>query len=199
MNNGRYKKIGTASRPRRMTALIISLAAVCLLTLGVGFASLSRSLTINGRAEIKARPDVEITKAAIHQNMGLENGSSELYSPSYTDTTLTVGAQMPYPYGGNLSQSGYILNVTIKNNSTVPVYLMSIDRVSFSNTQYVTLTTTGGDLTTYTAQNAAHSKLNPGESKIVLLQFMRKSSPVPSSNAGTRLEATLFFNFSANP
>lgn len=145
----------------KKTFTIVALA-VAILLIGVGYAALQATLTINGTANIgDAKWDVKITGIEQTSLVGatlttLEGGAT---NPSFTDTSATFEVDLAYP-GASAE-----FDVTITNGGTIDAVLNSITGVDTANAaspEEIQFTLTGvenGTKLPASGTNVAHVKV----------------------------------------
>ena len=128
---------------------IIIVALCCLLVfMGVGYAILSQTLTINGIGNVKGNWNVEITSITLKS----QTGRATEVSSSYTKTTASFEADLYMP-GDSIEYE-----VTVTNNGNIDAVLNDIKQtktnrhkdIKFSNSLIGTEVLTAGSTMTFT-------------------------------------------------
>lgn len=119
---------------KKQSLLIVSIVAF-LLTLTIGYAVFSDTITINGTANAKGNFDVEFTTASIISEVGSTNTLAEISEDKNT-LTITV-PKLEYP--GAYSE----ITVTITNKGSIPAKLTSIEETGLETDPNVVVSYTG--------------------------------------------------------
>lgn len=119
---------------KKQSLLIVSVVAF-LLTLTIGYAVFSDTITINGTANAKGNFDVEFTTASISAEVGSTNTLAEISEDKNT-LTITV-PKLEYP--GAYSE----ITVTITNKGSIPAKLTTIEETGLEADPNVVVSYTG--------------------------------------------------------
>ena len=135
-------------RDRKKRNIVIEVLCCLLVFMGIGYAILSQTLTINGIGNIKGKWDVEIT------DMKLINiaGKAEEVSSSFTDTSAVFAAKLYLP-GDSIEYE-----VTVENKGNIDALLKSITPtttnkvadIKFSHSEIDNTPLTAGKTITFT-------------------------------------------------
>lgn len=98
---------------------LIILLFVLLISITVGYAAFSQTLTINGTATANGNFKLKFTNATIDDKVGVSNDSAA--SISANGDVLTIAMKLEYPGAGG------IVNARITNSGSIPAELESID------------------------------------------------------------------------
>ena len=135
-------------RDRKKRNIIIGVLCCLLVFMGVGYAILSQTLTINGIGNVKGNWDVEITSITLKS----QTGRATEVSSSYTKTTASFEADLYMP-GDSIEYE-----VTVTNNGNIDAVLNDIKQtktnqhkdIKFSNSLIGTEVLTAGSTMTFT-------------------------------------------------
>ena len=100
--------------------LIISILVILILTLGIGYAALSDTLTISGTASAKGTFDLEFQNAEIVKNVGADAEKTTAVIGVDGDTLTVNAADLAYP------GAGVEFAVDIVNVGTIPAEVQAV-------------------------------------------------------------------------
>ncbi len=135
-------------RDRKKRNTIIGVLCCLLVFMGIGYAILSQTLTINGIGNVKGNWNVEITSITLKS----QTGRATEVSSSYTATTASFEADLYMP-GDSIEYE-----VTVTNNGNIDAVLNDIKQtktnqhkdIKFSNSLIGTEVLTAGSTMTFT-------------------------------------------------
>ncbi|MGN1000395.1 MAG: hypothetical protein ACI4OG_00465, partial [Bacilli bacterium] len=135
-------------RDRKKRNIVIGVLCCLLVFMGVGYAILSQTLTINGIGNVKGNWNVEITSITLKS----QTGRATEVSSSYTNTTASFEADLYMP-GDSIEYE-----VTVTNNGNIDAVLNDIKQtktnqhkdIKFSNSLIGTEVLTAGSTMTFT-------------------------------------------------
>ncbi|MGN1000387.1 MAG: leucine-rich repeat protein [Bacilli bacterium] len=135
-------------RDRKKRNIIIGVLCCLLVFMGIGYAILSQTLTINGIGNVKGKWDVQITSIALKS----QTGRATEVSSSYTKTTASFEADLYMP-GDSIEYE-----VTVENKGNIDALLQSITPtttnkvadIKFSHSEIDNTPLTAGKTITFT-------------------------------------------------
>ena len=135
-------------RDRKKRNIIIGVLCCLLVFMGIGYAILSQTLTINGIGNVKGKWDVQITSIALKS----QTGRATEVSSSYTKTTASFEADLYMP-GDSIEYE-----VTVENKGNIDAVLQSITPtttnkvadIKFSHSEIDNTPLTAGKTITFT-------------------------------------------------
>ena len=135
-------------RDRKKRNIVIGVLCCLLVFMGVGYAILSQTLTINGIGNVKGNWNVEITSITLKS----QTGRATEVSSSYTNTTASFEADLYMP-GDSIEYE-----VTVTNNGNIDAVLQSITPtttnkvadIKFSHSEIDNTPLTAGKTITFT-------------------------------------------------
>ena len=135
-------------RDRKKRNIIIGVLCCLLVFMGIGYAILSQTITINGIGNVKGNWDVEITSITLKS----QTGRATEVSSSYTNTTASFEADLYMP-GDSIEYE-----VTVENKGNIDAVLQSITPtitnkvadIKFSHSEIDNTPLTAGKTITFT-------------------------------------------------
>ena len=114
--------------------LIISILIILLLSLGVGYAAFSDTLTISGTANAKGTFDLEFQNAEIVKNIGADTEKTTAVIGVDGDTLTVNAADLAYP------GSGVEFAVDIVNVGSIPAEIRSVAPTNITGSDKIKVT-----------------------------------------------------------
>ena len=133
----------------RIGKLLLLLILVSILGTTIAYSSLSVTLDIKGKANVRAPATIRVTEIKLLDS----NDAQELYNPSYTKNSTAVGFKL------NNSNSYVTYAVTIKNSSDIPMEISKITESVNNNIKY--------EITNYNL----YDLLEPNASKTINIKY----------------------------
>lgn len=119
---------------KKLNIFIVVIIAF-VLTISIGYALFSETITINGTATAKGNFDVEFTSATITNEVG-STGSTAVISSDKNSLDITV-PKLEYP--GAYTE----ISVVVTNKGTIPTILNSIEETNLTSNSNITISYTG--------------------------------------------------------
>ena len=140
-------------RKKQKSSKKLLLLAILVLTVGIGFASLQKYLSINGSASIDSNFDVEITGISKVDIIGNAYEKSEA---TYADTTATFDVGLLAP-GDSLTYEIYVRNFS---NMSAKLEEISIEENGSENITYEVIGISEGDILGFSTKKCVRVKIS---------------------------------------